>query len=478
MAPFAKSNAVRSLAHLPWMLSALLAVAGAARAENAAPKVRMDEKLAAPLPASRYELLLRDADVLLKSGKPAEAYALLEPLEFDHAGETRFDYLIGIAALDSGKPDKATFAFERVLAVDPGFAAARLDLARAYYQLGDLPRARTEFSATLTQNPSAAARSTVQKYLDAIDAQQAGGRTRFSAYIGGALGRDSNINYSTGQSRILVDSFSLSTPVTLDPNNVKTADNYYAVGAGGEINHGLNDNWGLYAGGDLRKRSNQSHSQFNALGLDGRVGIMYETRTNRLRVGVLTSQYSLGSTRNYDTTGLKGEWRHTLSPANQINVLAQQVQYRFAEPAMQPNDFDQQAMGLGWLHALADGKSSLSGSLFYGTEKDVPPATTTPSPNGTKHFQGVRITAQAALNERTHLFASTGIQSAAYDKTNTRFLRQRNDRFRDMTVGANWHWDKEWTLLPQLSYSENNSNIVIYSYDRTDVSLTIRRDFR
>jgi hypothetical protein len=40
-----------------------------------------------------------------------------------------FDYLLGIAALDSGKPDRATIAFERVLAVNPNFAGARLDLA-------------------------------------------------------------------------------------------------------------------------------------------------------------------------------------------------------------------------------------------------------------------------------------------------------------------------------------------------------------
>ena len=55
--------------------------------------------------------LLRHADELIQSGKPADAYALLEPLEFKRAGEVRFDYLLGIAALDSGKSDKATLAF-------------------------------------------------------------------------------------------------------------------------------------------------------------------------------------------------------------------------------------------------------------------------------------------------------------------------------------------------------------------------------
>lgn len=460
-----------------WMLTALLAVAGIARAEEAVQKVRPDEKLEVQRPNASYELVLRDADALLKSGNPAAAYALLEPFEFEHAGEARFDYLIGIAALDSGKPDKATFVFERVLTANPGLAAARLEMARAYYQLGDLPRARAEFVATMQQNPSEPTRATIQKYLDAIDGQQIG-KTRVSGYIGGTLGRDSNINYSTDQSQVIVDAYSLSTPVTLDPSNVKTADNYFVAAAGGEIHQVLNGNWGLYANGDVRKRSNQTYSQFDLLGLNGRAGIEFETRNNRLRAGVLASQDSLGGARNFDTAGLSGDWRHSLSPANQLNVFAQQVQYRFADPVMQQNDFNRQVMGGGWLHVFPDGRSSLSASVYFGSEKDAPPTSSTPSPNGAKRLQGIRIGGQTALSERTVLFASAGKQIGSYDKTSVYFLRQRDDSLYDMTVGANWHWGREWTLRPQLSYFRNDSNIDIYSYDRMDVSLTVRRDFR
>jgi len=46
-----------------------------------------------------------------------------------------------------------------------------------------------------------------------------------------------------------------------------------------------------------------------------------------------------------------------------------------------------------------------------------------------------------------------------------------------VALGADWRWGKYWTLRPQLAYTRNNSNIVIYSYNRTDVSLTFRRDF-
>ena len=48
----------------------------------------------------------------------------------------------------------------------------------------------------------------------------------------------------------------------------------------------------------------------------------------------------------------------------------------------------------------------------------------------------------------------------------------------DERLGLHWRPKKNWTLSPQVLYIENNSNIDIYSYDRTDVSLTFRRDFR
>ena len=76
------------------------------------------------------------------------------------------------------------------------------------------------------------------------------------------------------------------------------------------------------------------------------------------------------------------------------------------------------------------------------------------------------------------MFINSGAQIGHYDKVNPLFLRQREDRFYDLIAGLNMHLDDRWVLRPQVIYSRNISNIPIYSYDRTDVSLTVRRDFR
>jgi len=108
--------------------------------------------------------LLREAESMIKAGQPAAAYELLEPREGDFSGEIAYDYMLGIVALDSGKPDRATIAFERVLAVNPNFPGARLDLARAYFAMGSDEMAKKEFETVLTQSPPDHVKAVVEKH--------------------------------------------------------------------------------------------------------------------------------------------------------------------------------------------------------------------------------------------------------------------------------------------------------------------------
>ncbi|MDP2879385.1 MAG: tetratricopeptide repeat protein, partial [Sulfuricella sp.] len=174
---------------------------------------------------------LEKAEALMKQGKAAEAYSLLETMEFEKAGEVDFDYLLGIAALDSGKPDKATFVFERVLAVNPSFAGARLDMARAYFMLGDLERATTEFGAVLALNPPPAARQVAQKYLAAIEDRKKASLTRITGYVEGVAGHDSNISAATNDFSAGVLS-AYRVALTPTGNAVQRDGGFFGLGGG------------------------------------------------------------------------------------------------------------------------------------------------------------------------------------------------------------------------------------------------------
>lgn len=432
--------------------------------------------------SSTTDQLLIKAESMIIIGNPAAAYALLEPFEFELAGEERFDYLLGIAALDSGMPDKATFALERVLQVNPNSTAARLDMARAYFQLGDFPRAKFEFNIVLQQKPSEAALDNIKKYLEKIHTLETGNNSSITGYIEGTVGSDSNVNNSTSQTRIYVDT--LAANATLDPTNIRTSDTYIAAAAGAEITYRLNSFWHVYAAADARKRRYTTQQSFDALNLDARAGIARNGDTNQVRLGLMNGQYILGTAHNSDASGINTEWRHILSPANQLKLFGQFSQYRFVDTVMKQNDFDQQSIGGGWQHVLSNGKSSLFCNLYQGTEKDVSTIITLPaSPNGgrtdgARNFSGIRFGGHMAVSNKSILFVNAGIQQGHYEKTNYWFQRKRVDQLTDLNMGINWQINKDWTARPQLIYAMNDSNIEIYAFNRTDISLSIHRDFR
>lgn len=462
-----------------WFFSGLLLTINLAYAQEADEpgKAPAQRHSATGKQGTLYAKLLDDAEALVKNGKSAEAYALLEPLDFEHAGEEQFDYLLGVAALDSGKSDKATLAFERVLVVNPKNTAARLEIARAYYQLGDLLRAKTEFDITLRQNPPEAARVTIQNYLVAIAAQDPAKTTHVSGYLEAKIGHDNNVNNATDKTQTNISvppPYSGIHTAILDPSNIQTADNYFGVAAGGVVVHQLNTLWGIYTGVDLHQIGYFSQTNFNALDMNGRTGVIFDTGTNRFRTGLMVGEYTLGNARNRGTLGLNGEWGHKISPNNQVNIFAQYQQYRFAQAIMESNNFDQQVLGAGLNHVLADGKTSLSASVYAGTEKDVAQGGRL---DGAKQFNGLRVGTTAAYGDSALLYANAGVQLGDYSKINTYFQNKRNETIYDLTLGLNWNLNRLWTLRPQLAYTQSNSNIELYKYTRTDVSLTLRRDF-
>src|SRR5262249_4194075 len=71
-------------------------------------------------------------EALVKAGRYAEAYDLLEPLEDRLAGDLKYDYLLARSALETGHPSKASFIYERILAVEPNYVGVRLEMGRAY----------------------------------------------------------------------------------------------------------------------------------------------------------------------------------------------------------------------------------------------------------------------------------------------------------------------------------------------------------
>jgi hypothetical protein len=87
-----------------------------------------------------------------------------------------------------------------------------------------------------------------------------------NGYVEVGLGRDNNVGSATDLASLNLPAAGLYVPAP--PMGLKTDDGYATVGAGGEINHQLTDQWGLYVGGDIRGRSYQTHADAGSSSLE------------------------------------------------------------------------------------------------------------------------------------------------------------------------------------------------------------------
>ncbi|MEQ1776369.1 MAG: surface lipoprotein assembly modifier [Burkholderiales bacterium] len=416
---------------------------------------------------------LGQADALIRAGKAVEALKLLEPHEDARAGNLDFDYLLGVAALEAGRPDKATIALERALIVNPNHAGARLDLGRAYFAMGDTVRARNEFSIVLSQNPPANARATVEAYIARIDQGGGTGQTRVTGYLELGAGRDSNVNNATSQGQIYVPVFGFS--LQLAPTSQRQSDNFMNVGGGGEVTHALNNNTALYAGADARFRANQHADTFNYSQVDVRGGVQHAfDAQNLVRVGAAYQQYYLDGAFYRQTSGVNAEWRHLLNSARQLSVFGIVNFLRYKDDAQVANDTNLTMGGASLTQVLDEARRltvSLSG--FGGYERDVGQRI-----DGDRKLIGVRLAGQVGWGADVDVFASTGYQDSRFQSRNLIFSQERADKQFDATLGLAWRIDRAWLLRPQLTFTRNVSNIDINTYSRYEASITARRDFK
>jgi len=142
---------------------------------------------------------IQHASQMIEKGNSSGAYQLLEPLEDEYAGWWEYDYVLGIAALESGQANLAIIALQRAFAMNPRLAGVHIDLGRAYYEVNEYDAARNEFELALSKKPHPAAEKVAKTYLRLLTPVRARktSRTSFNVFVASFGGYDTNANSST-----------------------------------------------------------------------------------------------------------------------------------------------------------------------------------------------------------------------------------------------------------------------------------------
>lgn len=418
------------------------------------------------LAAEPSSAVLDEARRLIADGRAAEAHRLLAPRELEMAGQPLFDYLYGIAALDSGHPAEAISAFERVLAGEPDSASARLELGRALYESGDRFAARRQFNWVLSRNPPASIRDAAQAYLRAMDApaRAAGGWTREFEF---GSGYDSNANASTSETTFL--------GITLDPSNVETPSafanasfalgNVRPVGASSRavtvarIGHRWNADAGFVdqtiATLDTTFDFGDGPTVFS-LGVGGHYGLLDGESHQWGASG------DLGLTHRFD-----GAWQ--ARGLLRMGVL----RYDDAFGSLSVLDVDRYLAAFSLQRAGDQGGFGFT--VFAGSDD--------PRESGSAFANdrlGLQFNASSRNGAGNGVQLQLAYQDVDYDDQPGFFLGlDRSDHVVSATIAGEI---RDWpvprlNLLPRIGWVINGSNISLYEYERFEFGLTLQRSF-
>ena len=425
--------------------------------------------------AGLADLLARAAE-LSRSGKPAEAYELLLSGEDSYIGTIEFDYALGRAALDAGRPDKATLALARVLAVDPAHAGASIDMGRAYLALGDFARARRTFQSLLSLEPPPPVRAQLQAFLDLTEASAAAssasaapGGLSHQGYLAALIGRSSNVNQAPSQSVIFVPG--VGSNFELPGQNVQKPDSFAGLAGGVGFSQYLDDTYSMVFGGEFLGRRNFHEFDFDVGGYNFYLGVAGVRGPHAARIQGFVGRDYLGGAANRDVDGGTFSYVGTLSAATQLLATVQGGRQRYVPEELKIFDADYGVLGAGAAHKLGE-RSTVFAILSTGRQNDVGG-----NPSGNKDLVGFQAGGEMLIGTRIRATAAAVGERSRYDKFDTGFQTERRDIRRAFDLGAQYYFERNLSLRFSVSYAYTRSNIPIYEYTRLEGTVMLRRDF-
>jgi hypothetical protein len=236
----------------------------------------------------------------------------------------------------------------------------------------------------------------------------------------------------------------------------------------------------------MQRRNYYASAQaFNATSLSLAGGSVWEQADASLRLSANVVQFFQEGqstseppmTNNKRSWGILAEYRPTLSGAILPSFSA--TYSRTEVPHFRAQETEQQQLSASvlWKNPHNDRQFLLT-SFQYGTDHALAPLETY---NPSKVTQGFRVFAQTNGPQGMDVFLGLGWtmrdDSAGFGRgqQNVEFGK---DSLSDGVLGAQLGLNAGWTLKGQWMVSQNNSNVPLFEFQRREISLFVRRDFR
>lgn len=412
--------------------------------------------------------LLANARRLIDSGRADAAWQALDARIDEYAGDPEFDYLLGLAALDSGRPGQAVLALERALIVRPGFLQARAEIARAYFAIHERENARREFETVAAQRIPDEARVVIGRYLDAIRRLDDAGRSKLTAFVELEAGYDSNVNFGSSSGLWVLADGSAVIPLGLSRPRGSAA---LAASAGLDWNVPIGGAWQWTVGGHTSLRRYPRAHTLDQDQYDLASGFAYRNHCHRFNMLAQAQRLQLDGAGFRNAVGALGQWQCEVTEKTRIGAYVQHFVFDF--PHERARDARRNAVGLTLAHVLGgEARPIVVASLYGGTENSRRGIDTL-----SYDFRGLRVAFSRGLGYGWRGFAAASYESRDFDGAEPFFGVVRDDRQGELRLGGERTLSGSWSIIPTVILTRNRSNVAPNDFRRTQASLAVRYRF-
>jgi hypothetical protein len=410
-----------------------------------------------------------DLRALVDQNQAADAYAYgtSHPEEL---GNPAFDFYFGIAAIDAGHAGEGVLALERYVLQFPDNAAARAQLARGYFALGDDARARQEFEGLQKLHPSEAVAAIIDRYLTALKEREGNYKPTSSAYVEAGLGYDNNSNSGANSASVNVPVFGL---VTLLPSGVKAPTWYQEFAGGGQLTKPIAPGFALFGGANVDAKLNDAPAAhaYNMLTYGASGGATYIKDNSLLRLTGAWSQLELDGTRYVSATSETLEWTRQLGELQTITPAIQYAELRY--PTQPVRNSELTNLGLTYRRAFTHAwQPVLSAAASYGEERN------TQADNLARRISAFRLAGGISPLPKWVLSAGLSYQESQYRGADPFLETVRHDRYSALDLLASYQLSKQLSVRIEGLVTTNHSDIGLYAYDRDVVAVKLRYEFK
>jgi outer membrane protein len=403
---------------------------------------------------------------LMKSGNPTAAYRLLkENFSTSQAGPQQW-FTLGLAAKQAGELTEAKSAFEHVLVLDPRSQRAKLELAEVRYALGDSAGARQLMLDVKASGPPERVVQNIDRYLAVINQSE---QSQSSWRVRGSAGfvYDSNVNQGTSAEVVRL----YGLPFTLSQDARRRGDGAYQLKA--EIDHAarLSATTSWQSNFTLSWRDYFRLHTYDTVSFNASTGPVWQVSPQLIvSVPAIASGSRLENGQSYYSvlTGVSPQIRYSLNPWLAFNIETTLGRKHYHEQAERDGTYLSAAPSID-IKTGPNGK--LTAGLQFAREN-----------SGIGYFGNDAATInlsylhQISPTVAAMMYGSYG--KARYDEMELAYSEKRKDE--RLTFGADlvFKWNHMASdVVLSATHTKNGSNLPLYDFDRTQVSVTLRKQF-